>query len=68
VALRAAVRANAERFAADLALVVADIRAAGLVSLRAIAAELNARGILTRRGGRWSVASKENLVGRIVDG
>jgi DNA invertase Pin-like site-specific DNA recombinase len=41
VALQAAVRANAERFAADLAPVVADIRPAGHVSLRAIAAELN---------------------------
>ena len=31
---------------------VEDIRAGGAVSLRAIAAELNGRGMLTRRGGR----------------
>lgn len=51
VALRAAVSANAAAFAADLAPVLADIRAAGHTSLRAIAAELTARGIRTRRSG-----------------
>ena len=39
-ALRATVSANADAFAADLAEVIADIRADGHVSLRAIAAEL----------------------------
>jgi penicillin V acylase-like amidase (Ntn superfamily) len=64
VALRAAVRVNAERFAADLAPVVADIRAAGHVSLRSIAAELNARGMMTQRGGWWEglAAKKLSLV------
>jgi DNA invertase Pin-like site-specific DNA recombinase len=52
-ALRAAVSANAAAFVADLAPVLADIRAAGHSSLRAIAAELTARGIKTRRGGKW---------------
>ncbi len=65
VALRKVVSANADRFAADLAPVVADIRASGHVSLRAIAAELNARGMLTRRGGRWSVANVGNLANRL---
>ncbi|MEO1276035.1 MAG: recombinase family protein [Pseudomonadota bacterium] len=63
--LRAAVSANADRFAADLAPVLADIRAAGHTSLRAIAAELNARGMLTRRGGRWHVSTVRNLVSRL---
>jgi hypothetical protein len=35
--------------------VVTYIRAQGHMTLRAIAAELNARGILTRRGGHWHV-------------
>jgi len=39
--------ANADRHAGDLAQVVADIRAGGAISLRAIAAEMNARGMLT---------------------
>lgn len=50
-ALRAAVLANAAGFSADLAPVLADIRVEGHTSLRAVAAELTARGIRTRRGG-----------------
>jgi DNA invertase Pin-like site-specific DNA recombinase len=64
VALRAAVAANADAFAADLAPVLADIRAHGHTSLRAIAAELTARGIRTRRGGRWGVANVKGLLAR----
>ena len=67
VALRAAVAANADAFAADLAPMLADIRAAGHVSLRAIAAELTRRGMLTRRGGQWGVSNVGNLVGRIAN-
>ena len=44
---------------------VADIRAGGATSLRAIAAELNARGMLTRRGGRWHVSTVMNLLDRL---
>ena len=61
VALRAAVSANAASFAADLAPVLADIRAAGHNTLRAVAAELTARGIQTRRGGTWNVGNVKSL-------
>ena len=64
-ALRAAVSANADGFAADLAAVVADIRAAGSQSLRAIAAELTVRGIQTRRGGAWGVGNVKGLLMRL---
>ncbi|MCB6177621.1 recombinase family protein [Rhodobacter sp. Har01] len=64
MALRAAVSANAAAFAEDLAPVLADIQAAGHTSLRAIAAELTARGIRTRRGGTWGVGNVRGLVGR----
>ena len=64
VALRAAVSGNAERFAAELAPVIEAIRAERHVSLRAIAAELNRRGMRTRRGGMWQVSNVRNLVGR----
>ena len=64
VALRAAVAANADRFAEGLAPVLQDIRAAGHVSLRAMAAELNRRGMRTKRGGIWQVSNLRNLVGR----
>ena len=63
-ALRAAVSANAAAFAADLAPVLADIRAAGHTSLRAVAAELTARGIRTRRGGQWGVGNVKDLLQR----
>ena len=63
--LRAAIARNADRHAQDLAPVVADIRACGATSLRAIAGELNARGMLTRRGGRWHVSTVMNLLDRL---
>jgi hypothetical protein len=46
--------------------VVEDIRSGGATSLRAIAAELNARGMLTRRGGRWHVSNVMNLLDRLA--
>jgi DNA invertase Pin-like site-specific DNA recombinase len=65
-ALRATVTANADRFAQDLAPVLTDIHAAGHLSLRAIAAELTARGIRTRRGGRWGVGNVKALLERVA--
>ena len=64
-AARAAIARNADRHAQDLAPVVEDIRAGGATSLREIAAELNARGMLTRRGGRWHVSTVTNLLDRL---
>lgn len=64
-ALRATVVANADAHAADLADVLTDIRAQGHETLRAMAAELNRRGILTRRGGQWHVSSVRNLIRRV---
>ncbi len=66
VALRAAVTANADAFAADLVAVMDDVRSAGHVSLRAIATELTLRGIRTRRGGRWQVSNVLGLVTRLA--
>ncbi len=63
--LRRAVATNADRHAADLADVIADIRAAGHTSLRAISSELNAQCILTRRGGNWHVSNVRNLLCRL---
>ena len=63
--LRAAIARNADRHAQDLAPVIADIRCGGSTSLREIAGELNARGMLTRRGGRWHVCTVMNLLDRL---
>ena len=64
VALRATVSANADRFAQDLAPVIAGILERGHVSLRAIAAELTRRGMRTRRGGKWGVGNVRALLQR----
>ena len=64
--LREAIARNAQRHARDLALVLEDIRAGCATSLRAIATELNDRGMLTRRGGRWHVSTVTNLLDRLV--
>ena len=63
--LRKAIARNADCHAQDLAPVVEDIRAGGAVSLRTIAVELNGRGMLTRRGGRWHVSTVTNLLDRL---
>ena len=65
--LREAIARNAHRHAKDLRAVVEDIRAGGVTSLRGMAAELNARGILTRRSGRWHVSTVMNRVARLED-
>jgi hypothetical protein len=48
-----------------LAPVVAEIRAAGAVSLRAIAAGLNARGIATAEGKAWSAMQVKRVLERV---
>jgi DNA invertase Pin-like site-specific DNA recombinase len=63
-ALRATVSANASAFAADCTPVLADVRATGHTTLKAIAAELTARGIRTRRGGRRGVRNAKALLMR----
>jgi hypothetical protein len=43
--------------------VVDDIRASGRGSLGGMADEMNARGMLTRRGGGWHKSTVMNLLG-----
>lgn len=59
------IKASADRYAQDILPVVDDIRAAGVTTLKGIADELNARGIMTPRDGRWYAASVRNLVQRV---
>ena len=66
VALREAVAANADQFADGLAPVLLDIRTQGHVTLRALAAELNRRGMMTRRGGTWQVSNVRDLINRVA--
>ena len=62
VALRTALRGNADRFAEGLPPAIEAIRAAGHLSLRDIAKELNLRGMMTRRDGKWQVSNVGNLL------
>lgn len=61
----AAVTANAVRRASNLRDIVEDLRAQGITSVRAIAAELNAKDILTPRGGSWHPTSVARLLSRL---
>jgi DNA invertase Pin-like site-specific DNA recombinase len=63
---RKARTARADARAADLAPIIAELRAAGARSLRAIADGLNARGIQTPRGvGQWQAGSVSQLLARL---
>ena len=60
-----ALKAGANDHAANLAPVIAHLRAEGLSSLRDLAGALNDRRMLTPRGGRWHPTSVKNLLVRI---
>jgi len=49
----------------DLRAIVDDLRSQGFTSVRAIAAQLNERGILTPRGGAWHPTSAARLLSRL---
>lgn len=58
--------ASADARAKDLAEVFADLVSEGITSANAQAVALNARGIITARGGRWTARSVLNVKSRIV--
>lgn len=65
-ARRAAAASNvrqADAFAANVLPIISSVQAAGISTLRGIAAELNARSVRTARGGAWSASQ----VGRILE-
>ena len=57
---------QAARRARDLSGFVSEVEAAGALSLRQIAAALNARGIRTARGGEWSAVQVKRIRERIA--
>ena len=59
-----AIKAEADSAAGNVLPLIAEIRRSGATTLRAIADALNARGVPTRRGGRWYAASVRNVLGR----
>ena len=60
----AANRRNADKFAAKIKPIIAEIRASGVTSLRKVATALQARGVATARGGQWTVAQVSNALRR----
>ena len=66
VKAREVVRADADRFAANILPIIDSIRAAGITSYAGIAEALNNRGIHTARGGRWHATSVRNIIVRLA--
>jgi hypothetical protein len=59
-----AVRAEADRYAANVLPIIREAQRAGAKTLRQIAEALNARGIPTARGGRWHAQAVANILQR----
>jgi hypothetical protein len=57
-------RANADRFAKNVSPIIREIQSSGIASRRAIARALNARGVATARGGRWTAVQVGSILQR----
>jgi DNA invertase Pin-like site-specific DNA recombinase len=60
----AAIRAEADRFAANVRPIIESLQAAGITTHKALAEALNARGVRTARGGQWYAATVGNILRR----
>jgi DNA invertase Pin-like site-specific DNA recombinase len=60
----AAIKANADRQAANVLPIIREIQKSGASTLRDLADALNARGIQTARGGKWYATSVRNVLSR----
>jgi DNA invertase Pin-like site-specific DNA recombinase len=59
-----AVKAEADRYAANILPIIREAQKAGATTLRQIAEALNARGVATARGGQWHPKSVANILER----
>jgi len=59
-----AVKAEADRYAANVLPVIREAQKAGATTLRDSAKALNARGVATARGGQWHAKSVSNILER----
>jgi len=66
VKAREASAALADSYAASMLPIVEGIRASGVTSYYGIAAALNARGLHTRRGGKWHPTTVRSLLLRVA--
>jgi DNA invertase Pin-like site-specific DNA recombinase len=61
-----AIRAEADKHAANILPLIRGAQKAGATTLRAIAEALNARGVATARGGQWHATSVKNMLDREI--
>jgi DNA invertase Pin-like site-specific DNA recombinase len=60
--------AEADKRAGNVLPIIRDIQVRGATTLRAVAEELNARGIKTARGGNWYAMTVKNVLDRAAAG
>jgi len=60
----ASIKAGADQHAANVLPIIREAQKAGATTLRAIAEALNARGVVTARGGSWYAMSVKNVLDR----
>ena len=56
---------RANRYASEISPTLAELRAEGITSNKAVAAALNARGVATPRGGHWTGTAVRRLLKRV---
>jgi DNA invertase Pin-like site-specific DNA recombinase len=61
----ASLKADADRFARNIAPIIREIQSSGVASHRGIARSLNARGVATARGGQWTAVQVGSILRRI---
>ena len=61
----ASLKADADRFARNIAPIIRDIQASGIASHRGIARSLNARGVASARGGEWTAVQVGSILRRV---
>ena len=61
----ASVKADADRFAKNVAPIIREIKSTGVASHRGIARSLNARGVATARGGQWTAVQVGSILRRV---
>ena len=60
-----ALKSEADRFARNVAPIIAEITRGGVTSARGIAKALNARGVATARGGTWTAVQVLSIIARV---
>ena len=62
--MKAARKAQVERYTANILPIIREVQAAGHTSFNAIAGQLNARKVATARGGRWTHVQVRQILNR----